>query len=98
MRERGLDRRRRSGPDDDRAPGRVCVLQLAFVGHIVEDQRLADVELAFDGDLRDTASRRTEPALSHSSIDPPGSMSYTSTPFASCFSSSGVPARSANVP
>ena len=98
MRKGSLDRLRRSGSYDDRLPGGVRFLQRALIGNVVEHERLADVELTFDGDLRDAPSRRSEPALSHSSIDSPGSMAWTSTPLASCFNSSGVPARSGNVP
>src|SRR6476469_4160654 len=86
VRKCSFDLFRRSGSHDDRAPGRVRFLQLALGREVVEHECIAEVELAFDGDLRDAAPRRTEPALSHSSSDSPGSIACTSTPCASCFS------------
>src|SRR5712691_7108036 len=98
MRERGLHGLRRGGSHDDRPPGPVCFVQCPLINDVVEHERLVEVELAVDRDLRDPSSRCTEPALPHSSIVPPGSTACTSTPLARRFSSSGDPARSGNVP
>ena len=70
----------------------------ACVVEIVEDERTREIERAFERELRYSPSRRSEPALPHSSIVSPGSGEITSTPGASSRSSAGVPARIGKVP
>ena len=98
MRERRLDRFRRRGAHDDRATGFVRLVEALGVGHILEHERVVELELAFDGDLGNPPPGGAEPALSHRVTDSPGAIACTSTPGACCRSSSGVPARSGKVP
>src|SRR5262245_17638488 len=87
------------GPHDDRLAG---VERLAEDPHIdcLEDEHVVgQCQLALDCDLRHLAPGRAEPALSHSSMLPPGSTSTMSTPAgASSRKASGVPVSSSNVP
>jgi hypothetical protein len=43
----------------------VGLAKALLVGDVVEHERVAELELTLDRDLRDAASRRPEPALSH---------------------------------
>src|SRR5262245_1161435 len=97
-RERLLHVLGRTGPDDHRPSRVVRVAERGLVGHVVEHERVVEIELAGECDLRDAPAGRSEPALPHSSIVPPGSTSTTSALGASSRSFSGVPVRSPNVP
>ena len=98
MCERDLHGFRGVGPHGDRLSGLVGFVELLDVGDVVEDERPVDVKLTFDGDLGNAAASRAEPALSHSVIDPPGSISSTVAFGASSLSSAGVPLRTGKVP
>ena len=76
----------------------MCSVQVLRSRDLVEHERIVEVELALDGDLRHAPASGPEPALSHSSTEPPGSSATTSTPLASCLSSSGVPLSNGKVP
>src|SRR6185503_16034761 len=65
MRERRLDLLRRARAHDDRPPGLVRFVQALVVRDVVEHERVRQLELALDRDLRDAPPRRAEPALSH---------------------------------
>ena len=69
-----------------------------LVRDVVEHERALDVERPLERALGHAPPGCAEPALPHSSTDPPGSGAITSTPGASSRSSSGVPARIGNVP
>ena len=71
-RERRLDLLgRRRADDDGRARSERLPQPLAVVD-VVEHERLRDVELALDRELRHAAPGRAEPALSHTVTDSPG--------------------------
>ena len=74
------------------------LLETSEVADVVEHERALEVERALERELGNPPARRAEPALPHSSTDPPGSGEITSTPGASSRSWSGVPARIGNVP
>src|SRR5439155_1300538 len=90
MGERRLDLFGGRGANDDRPPRLVSGVQFLGARDRVQDERIVQVELALDGDLRHAAAGRSEPALPHSSSDPPGSRTTISTSCTSAFSSSGV--------
>ena len=74
------------------------LLESGEIGDVVEHERALELERALERELGDPPARRAEPALPHSSTDPPGSGAITSTPGASSRSCSGVPARIGKVP
>src|SRR5947208_13094036 len=86
------------GADDDRPAPVVRFLQRSVVGNIVEHERVVELDLALDGDLRHPAAGGPKPALSQIAVVSPGSSVMTSMPGACCRSSSGVPASSGKVP
>src|SRR5262249_41905246 len=99
MGEGQLDLLGAAGADDDGPAGLVRPVQGICVRDVLEDERAADVELTLDRDLGHATPGGADPALSHSVTDPPGSTASICTPPGACFfSSSGVPARSGNVP
>jgi hypothetical protein len=99
MRERRLDLLRRARAHDDRPSGLVRFVQALVVDDVVEHERVGELELTLDRDLRDASPGCAEPALSHRLTDAPGSIACMSTSAgACCLSSSGVPATSGNVP
>ena len=71
-----------------------------LVVHGVEHERVLERHgrVALDRELGHAEPPVAEPALSHSSTLPPGSISAISTPGASLRSSAGVPWSSGNVP
>jgi hypothetical protein len=83
--ERADDRLFARGPHDDRGASLVSRAQALEVGDVVEDERLAERErgIAFDDDLGDAPTGRSEPALPHSSMVSPGAGARISTPEAS---------------
>src|SRR5437762_13429344 len=93
-----LDGLRRRSAHDHRTPFVVSGAKRRVVLDGVEDECVVELELAFDGDLRDAPAARPEPALPHSAIEPPGSTDSICAFGASRRSSSGVPGSRGNVP
>src|SRR5438309_1020700 len=67
--ERGLHALRGRSAHHDRRPVPVRDVHTGLVGDVVQDERIAQLELALDGDLRNAPARGPEPALSHSVSD-----------------------------
>src|SRR5439155_19363586 len=95
-RERRLDLLRAARSDHDRPALLVSRLERLDFDRI-QYERLPEIELALERDLGHAPSRRSEPALSHSSTVSPGSMRST-WDLVSFASASGVPVSSGNVP
>ena len=73
--------------------------QARVVLDAVQHERALELERAFQRQLGNAPAGVAEPALPHSSTDPPGSGAMISTSGgASSRSFSGVPVRSGNVP
>ena len=100
MLQRGLDSSRVRGAYDDRHAAIVRIAKARHVVHVVEDERFLERNrrISLDRDLGHLAARRAEPAFSQSWMVSPGAGAMTSTLGASFRSSSGVPAKSGNVP
>src|SRR5436190_12128586 len=93
-----FDRFGRRCPHDDRTPGLVRLLERGLVRDVVQHERVVQVELSLDSNLRHAPAGGSEPALPQTVVVSPGSSAITSTPGACSRSSSGVPASSGKVP
>src|SRR5439155_17700572 len=94
--EGGLHLFGRRGAHDNRSALLVCVAQCVVVGR-VQHERVVEIELALERDLRHPPPGGSEPALPHSSTVSPGWICSTCA-LVSFASSSGRPTRIGNVP